>query len=75
LPFVFAFADAFQDSEAGFLGVGKGDRPGGVESGKDFADRAATSGADLEFRGVNGALEGKVAVAHGAIAFAEFIFV
>jgi hypothetical protein len=78
LAFVFAFAEAFVDLEAGFFGVGDGEGlefVGGGEAGDDFADGLFAGGAFLQGRGAEGAVEGEGAAAHFAASFAEFVFV
>src|SRR5262245_49408263 len=75
LPLVFALADAFEDGEAGFLGIGNRKRPQRVKRRKDFANRLFASGALGQRRGGDRPTQNEFAAADLAVALTEFVFV
>jgi hypothetical protein len=75
---VFAFAQALEDGESGFFGVGEGDRlelDGGIEGGNELAHRAAAGWADFQGRRTEWTAQREFAAADGATALAQFVFV
>ncbi len=75
---VFAFAEAFEDGEAGFFGVADGKRfefDGGAEGRNDFAHRLLARGTGFELGSAYRATQGEVATTDHAVSIAKFVFV
>ena len=78
LFFVFAFAEALEDGEAGFFGVGDGEGLEflrGAEIGDDFADGFFAGGTGFEFGSVDGTAQSEFATANFAVTIDQFVFV
>ena len=78
LLFVFAFAEAFEDGESGFLGVADRERLGlnrRIERGDDLANGAFASGAGGQFGCADRAPQRELSTADDAVAIANLIFV
>ena len=73
--FVFPFSGSFEDGEAGFFGVGKGDVFGGLESGPEPPDRFLAGGALSQVRRGKRAAQSELASADFAGTCTQFVFV
>jgi hypothetical protein len=70
LAFVFAFADFFKDREAGFFGVGDGDRLRRIKGGPNPAHRFFAGGTVGQWRRRERSAQCELPAAHGAAPFA-----
>jgi hypothetical protein len=75
LPFVFAFAEAFEDGKAGLFGVGNGEALRRVERRPHFAHGFFARGAFGQGGGGERSKESESAAANFAVTVAEFVFV
>jgi hypothetical protein len=78
LPFVFAFAELFEDGESGFFGVGDGQRlefVRGAKGGDNFAHRFFARRTPGQLRRGQWASEREMASTGLALAFSQLIFI